>query len=451
MLSEPVIILGEPPQAGLARPAGRSGHVSTAPAMSVEIATPERFFTIEREWRDLTGRALAGNAFMEPSLVAAAAHADGVRVHVLLAWASLRPGEPIRLAGAWAFACRHPSSDIPVQVLKTPVHGHAGLGIPVLDAGLAAAVLAQMLDAVAEEPDLPKLIEINGFDGEGPVASLLMDELARRGSRHVELERRCRPQLVKGVAEAAPLSASRERALRQKRRRLARSGQLSCTVHCTQDEVHAALDEFLALEVAGWKGKAIERGHAIRRELALEAFFGPALDGLAAHGLVRITALRSDGRPVAMQVTIRSGATAFTWKSTYDEARRDCGPGLLLLQDVTAALLADPAIGAVDSCNHRDDGYMAEFWSGRKPVLDMVLDVRRGRTLGFSLLSSSEFARQWLKAEARRVHKALRVATGRVSSAIRSLKRGEAGSGQTQVAPPGAAQSRDQTSGRLPR
>ena len=41
--------------------------------LSIEITTPERLATIEREWRDLSGRALADNAFLEPALIAAAA------------------------------------------------------------------------------------------------------------------------------------------------------------------------------------------------------------------------------------------------------------------------------------------------------------------------------------------------------------------------------------------
>lgn len=413
---EPAIVFSDLSKAGIVFPGERDDRAVAGHAISVEIATPERFLTIEREWRDLTARALAANVFMEPSVVAAAAHADAVTVHVLLAWAGKEAGAAICLVGAWAFACRRPSSSLPFTVLKSPVHGHAGLGIPVLDAGHAADVLSQMLDAIADEPDLPKLIEINSLDEAGGVGPIFAAALARRGARHICLEARRRPQLIKGEAEAAPLAPSRERALRQKRRRLGKRGQVTCTEHGELAEVHAALEEFLALEIAGWKGKAIERGHAIRRMPALETFFRTAIGGLAARDLVRIKALRCDGKPVAMQITVRSGSTAFTWKSAYDEDNRDCAPGILLLQDVTAALLADPSVSAVDSCNHRDDGYMAEFWSGRRPVLDMVLDVRRGTTPAFALLGAAEMARQRLRMEARRAHGMLRSARSAVAA-----------------------------------
>lgn len=423
MRPEPAIVFSASSKAEIAFPGERDDRAGAAHAISVEIATPERFLSIERDWRDLTGRALAANVFMEPSVVAAAALADAVTVHVLLAWAAKEPDADLRLVGAWAFACRRPTSNLPFTVLKTPVHGHACLGIPVLDADCAAKALAQMLDAIMDEPDLPKLVEINSFDDAGPVAIILADALARRGARHICLEARRRPQLVSGEAEAASLSTSRERALRQKHRHLGKHGQVTYTVHSDRAEVHAALDEFLALEMAGWKSKAIERGHAIRREPAREAFFRPAVEGLAACGLVRIRALRCDGNPVAMRITVRSGSTAFTWKSAYDEKSKDCAPGLLLLQDETAALLADPGVRVVDSCNRRDNGYMAEFWSGRRPVLDIVLDVRRGMTPAFLLLSSIERSYQQFKSQARRAHQVLRSARGTLSALQLMLSR----------------------------
>jgi hypothetical protein len=420
---EPANAFSASPKARMSLPGKSDDCACVNHAISVEIAAPERFLCVERDWRDLTDRALAANVFMEPSVVAAAALADAVTAIILLAWAATEPGAAVRLVGAWAFVCRRPSSNLPFTVLKTPVHGHACLGIPVLDADCAPDVLARMLDAIMDEPSLPKLIEINSFDAVGPVATIFADTLAKRGSRHIDLKARRRPQLVKGAAEAAPLSTSRKRALRQKHRHLGKRGQVTCTVHSDRAEVHAALDEFLALEVAGWKGKALERGHAIRRSPAREAFFRPAVEGLAACGLVRIKALRCDGNPVAMRITVRSGSTAFSWKSAYDEENKDCAPGILLLQDETDALLSDPSVSAVDSCSHRDDGYMAEFWTGRRPILDMVLDVRRGMTPGFLLLSSIERSYQWFKSEARRAHRVLRSARSTLATLQLMLSR----------------------------
>src|SRR5690606_24741993 len=162
--------------------------------------------------------------------------------------------------------------------------------------------------------------------------------------------RRLRPALHPG-REVAPLTGSRAKALRRRRRRLNESGQVACTTHLAAAEIGPALQEFLALEAAGWKGRAADRGPAILKAPALEAFVRAAVGGLAEAGLATITALRVDGRAVAMQLTIRSGGTAFTWKSAYDEGVGQLAPGIVLLQEVTAALLADRSLAGVDSCN----------------------------------------------------------------------------------------------------
>ena len=51
-----------------------------------------------------------------------------------------------------------------------------------------------------------------------------------------------------------------------------------------------------------------------------------------------------------MQLVVRAGTAAFTWKTAYDERFRDFSPGMLLLEDYTAALLADERIAFADSC-----------------------------------------------------------------------------------------------------
>lgn len=355
--------------------------------ITVEVATPERFLAVEAQWRDLAGRALAANAFMEPAMVAAAAAWQRDPVHVLLAWAAASGPLPTRLLGAWAFTACRATSLLPITVLKTPVHGHAALGTPVVDALRSLAVVDRLIAAIADAPQLPKLLQIHALHLSGPLGEVMRQVFRSRRIRVLLIDPRRRPRLD-ARAQPAPLSRSRSKALRQKRRRLAEQGKVCCTHAVHPVSFGAVLEEFLALEASGWKGQSASRGRAILRHRALSGFFRDALTALSARGLADIAVLRSGGRPVAMQVTLISGPTAFTWKTAYDEAFRTFGPGLLLLEEVTALLVDDSRIETADSCNHRDDGYMAEFWSGRLDVADAVLDVRAGVSAGFCLLSA---------------------------------------------------------------
>lgn len=384
--------------------------MSAAPRISVEIAGPERFAAIEPDWTDLARRALTANVFLDPAIVAAAAACGGTTIDVLLVWSASGQARAGRLIGAWAFARRPALSLLPLPILKTPVHDHAFLGGPVLDRDASAEALSSMLDAVVSAPALPKILSVGNLDADGITAAIFDRVLTKRRSRWIRFETRHRPVLLKTEdgGGATPISTSRAKALRQKRRRLALQGVITCTQHRGGPELDAVIETFFALEASGWKARRSARGQAILCTPSVASFFKLALLDLAARRRAWITALRVDGRAVAMQVTVRSGNTAFTWKTAYDERLRACAPGLLLHQEVTGQLIADASLDQADSCNQHDTGYMAEFWSGRRAVSDLIVDLREGGTAVYTLICGAETLRRRLLALARSVRSLLR-------------------------------------------
>jgi hypothetical protein len=60
---------------------------------------------------------------------------------------------------------------------------------------------------------------------------------------------------------------------------------------------------------------------------------------------------------------------------------------MLLLEDYTAAFLADDSIAFADSCSHDDTGFMAA-WTERQAVADIWIDARRGGSRTFRTLSA---------------------------------------------------------------
>ena len=104
---------------------------------------------------------------------------------------------------------------------------------------------------------------------------------------------------------------------------------------------------------------------------------------------------------------LRSGAAAFTWKTAYDEQFRDFSPGMLLLEDYTAAFLADKSIAYVDSCSLDDAGYMSA-WTERQSVADLWIDARRGGSLEFGALSRLQRSYRDLRTAAKHAYLTLR-------------------------------------------
>jgi len=383
---------------------------AAAPAaahVSVEVAGAARLAEIQSEWRDLVARADAANVFMHPLLVALGARYPDARCVTLLGWRD--NGGRRQLVGLWAFnIARAPRSIIPVSVLAAPPFAHAFLAAPVIDRNALDETLQAMLNAIAGDPALPKILALDGMRADGATMQALARVLAARGSQPCHLRRSVRPMLACRRDAAASvdtmLSASTRKKLRQHRRRLAEKGALEATTIVEPEAVARAVEDFLKLEAAGWKGR--ERS-ALLCNSRDATFTREMMAALAPHGEAWVHALTLDGVPVSMQIVLRAGATAFTWKTAYDERLRDFSPGMLLLEDYTAAFLADPRIATVDSCAYDEASFMA-VWDGREAMIELWLDARRGGSPAFVYLSRLQNIYLRLRAQAKAIHARLR-------------------------------------------
>jgi CelD/BcsL family acetyltransferase involved in cellulose biosynthesis len=158
--------------------------------------------------------------------------------------------------------------------------------------------------------------------------------------------------------------------LRRQRRRLADSGALEFVTAREGAAVAAALEEFLALEASGWKGRA---GSAARDHADIRAFMERAVTGLAADGNARVDRLMHGGRPLAASIALRSGDTTWFWKTAYDESFARGSPGVQIALDLTQALLAEPAIARVDSCATAGHPMIDHLWRERLALADVLI------------------------------------------------------------------------------
>jgi CelD/BcsL family acetyltransferase involved in cellulose biosynthesis len=358
-----------------------------ATPISVEVAAGARLAELSTHWRELMARADAPNVFMHPELIALAEQAyPDSRCRALVAWKEIDDGR--RLVGIWAFAVgRAVRSLIPVEVLRAPPMRHAYLAAPVIDREALEETLEAMLDCIAAEPALPKIVALDAMLAEGATMQALLRVLAMRDSVPCVLAESARPKLASELdgrqyLESALSSSSRKK-LRQHRRRLAEKGVLESRIVTQPAALRQEFEEFLRIEAAGWKG---QQGTALLSNDGDAHFARAMVSTLAAQGEASIHALYLDGRAVSMQVVLRAGPAAFTWKTAYDEKLHDVSPGMLLLEDYTAAFLNDDSIAFVDSCAYDDSGYMAA-WRERQKIVNVWFDARRGGSAAFTVLS----------------------------------------------------------------
>jgi CelD/BcsL family acetyltransferase involved in cellulose biosynthesis len=391
----------------LERPAIHPPRIAERTAVSVEIATGARLAEIQSDWRDLVARADVANVFMHPVVIALGAQYPNARCVTLLGWRD--NGGHRQLTGLWAFNVgRAPCAIIPISVLVAAPFAHTYLAAPVIDRDVLDETLSAMLEYIAGDPTLPKILALDGMRADSATMQALARVLEARGSPPSVLRRSARPMLAskldaKRYMEQA-LSASSRKKLRQHRRRLAEKGALESKTITQPNAVALAVEDFLKLEAAGWKGR--ERSALLCR-LPDATFAREMMSALAPRGEAWIHALTLDGRPVSMQIVLRAGAAAFTWKTAYDEALRDFSPGMLLLEDYTAAFLADPNISYVDSCVYDDSSFMA-VWSEREPMAELWIDARRGSSAAFVHLSRAQKSYLWLRTQAKAARARLR-------------------------------------------
>jgi hypothetical protein len=367
-------------------------HGTIESVYRVEWRPLDQLCPVAAEWWALAARALEPNVFYEPAFARAAAPVFGHGVGAVLVWSR---GSPARLLGFFPGRIERHRYGIPLPVLTGWTHAYAPLGVPLVDREGSEAIVAAWLDHVSSSPDLPKIVLLPYLPVENPFARMLDRILARRGGEAVSFGEHRRALLDPGVERTGYLERAipgkRRKELRRQRKRLGDQGAVTVSSTGEPGAVAKGLDSFLALEAAGWKGRA---GTAVRGNEALETFMTGAVHALADEGKARLARLFVGTRPIAAFVTLTSGATAWCWKVAYDEEFAHASPGVQLLLDVTEELLADPRIARADSCASENHAMIDHIWRERLTVADRLIDVGAGQRGVFSLACRLEGLRR---------------------------------------------------------
>lgn len=96
------------------------------------------------------------------------------------------------------------------------------------------------------------------------------------------------------------------------------------------EDVGLLLDEAMAIEARGWKGRS---GTAIAIDRKLADFYSRYAQLASEAGILRLCFLRIDGKAIAMQLAVETEGRFWLFKIGYDEAFAKCSPGNLLLRE----------------------------------------------------------------------------------------------------------------------
>jgi Acetyltransferase (GNAT) domain len=159
--------------------------------------------------------------------------------------------------------------------------------------------------------------------------------------------------------------------LRRYRRKLESHGRVSIEIKKGQSASAEFLEEFLALEASGWKGR---HGTAIMNNSNSTAFHSVLVGNFAAQGRLEWYILRVDGRLVAARMGIQCGRALMMPKIAFNEDFAECRPGSLLAAEAIKDAFSRPEI---DEINFMSNSEAHRFWHLPQDEYTNVHLVRR--------------------------------------------------------------------------
>ncbi|MGJ3264953.1 MAG: GNAT family N-acetyltransferase [Salinarimonas sp.] len=214
-----------------------------------------------------------------------------------------------------------------------------------------------------------------------PIGTALAGAFGRMGAEVAPLAPFQRPVLSARAHyeayAAEALGRSRRRGLDRRRRRLAERGAVAHRVAEGGTALAEAVDDFMALERGGWKGRmgTALATHPVTRAFARDLF-------LSARGPVtaRADLIVLDGAPIAASLALVSAGTAFLIKTAYDERHRTLGPGVLLEDAIVRALHEERFCDRLDSAT-LPGSVLESLYPDRMAIADLAVNLRPGDPL----------------------------------------------------------------------
>lgn len=350
-------------------------------------------------WRGLEADAAEPNVFLSELFMRASLQhcRNGQKVDLFTLWTGA--GENARLAGIMPLASYGRYGQRPVPHVGNWLQYNAFLGSPLIRAGYEHEFWRALLSTLDSAPGTALFLYLRQITRSGPVEAAL---------RHVADEQGRQLSLVRSEERAflqsdlspkdyyeATVRGKKRKELRRQQNRLSEMGELSFDRLEGRDRLEPWIEEFLALEAAGWKGgnASALASHDSSREFFLDMMHAAA----RAHVLERLD-LRLDGKPIAMLINLMAPPGSFSFKTAFDEQYARFSPGVLL-QIENLDMLNRPDIEWMDSCAAEGHPMIDSLWSGRRELADYTVAiggaVRRRLYAGFRKIEKSrEEARQ---------------------------------------------------------
>ncbi|WP_086619080.1 GNAT family N-acetyltransferase [Erythrobacter tepidarius] len=316
-------------------------------ALTVDFLHPAALPAAERaRWARLSARAAPGNIFAQDWFMEPALRHCGEAATLRLAVVRQASGEWL---GALPLVFEPKVGRCPLPSLHSWRASNQFLATPLVLPGAEKAFWTGLLARLDRRPGLALALCCKDLPLDDPATLALVSLCAEQGRMIETLARFVRPARLSGRQRLVdPRGLHRlDQRLDGLERRLGQAlGPVSTVMHSPGEDCEAWIAAFLALERAGWKGRARS---ALACAPGNTALFREAIRHGHRIGAARLASLRAGDRIVAMSSWFVAHGHGFGFKMTYDEAWRKFAPGRLLMRQV-ARLSKGEAELLFDTC-----------------------------------------------------------------------------------------------------
>jgi CelD/BcsL family acetyltransferase involved in cellulose biosynthesis len=194
---------------------------------------------------------------------------------------------------------------------------------------------------------------------------------------------------------AKAVSKKRQKRLKGLSRQLeAQHGPVSHSIVTDIAGLDRWIEDFLALELAGWKGRS---GSAIASSADSTALFRAVVQSGFADGKIACVALRLGEQPIAMSSYFIALGHGFGFKNCFDESFARYAPGILLVREIMTILDSGQRLH-FDSCAAANEKTVSDLWLERRQMLDLCIGLKgRAAKQRFTLVVG--LRRRWHRAK----------------------------------------------------
>ncbi|HKQ00753.1 MAG TPA: GNAT family N-acetyltransferase, partial [Actinomycetes bacterium] len=181
----------------------------------------------------------------------------------------------------------------------------------------------------------------------------------------------------------------------RRRRHLAKSLDTEVvTVDRAAGGVEAAVEQFLALESKGWKGRSRT---ALSCRPGHDRFFREMCQGFADKGRLMFLSLEAGPRVVAQNTALVAGEGLFGFKRAYDEEFARWSPGSLLDLDVLDWFHRSARLAWLDTCSAPDDGNGSRAFGDRRPLSTVAVPLSPVGAAAAAMVPAGVRARRYVR------------------------------------------------------